>query len=161
MTTTHPLLRYYVDQQCSRQWSGFLLSLAQELQSLADEGELRPLMRQVGRRMASQMPLPAADTLEDLQAAINQLWDRLGWGWVSLQERASLIVIEHCAAPLQSAFGSASLAWSPGLLEGIYEQWFRMAGAGEGATVCQSSEVPEEPLMLAFHLTASSPCRGC
>ncbi|MFZ0255275.1 MAG: cellulose biosynthesis protein BcsD, partial [Gammaproteobacteria bacterium] len=157
METTHHLLRYYADQHCSRQWSSFLFSLGQELDALAEQDELRPLMRQVGKRMAGQMPLPPADTLEDVQAAMNQQWDRIGWGWVSLEEKPEFLLIKHSAAPLQSAFGAGSLSWSPALLEGIYERWFVMAGAGDGLSVSQYQQPSggAGALPFEFHLSAT------
>jgi hypothetical protein len=163
METTHQLLRYYTDRQCSRQWSSFLLSLGQELGALAEPSELRSFVRQVGKRMATLMPLPKVDVLGDLQAAMNQQWDRIGWGWVSLQEKPKFLVIVHSAAPLQSAFGDGSLSWSPALLEGIYEHWFAMAGAGGKLRVFQDQSVPsaENALTFEFRLSPSSQNEAC
>nr|MBS0020106.1 cellulose synthase [Gammaproteobacteria bacterium] len=159
METTHQLLRYYADQHCSRQWNSFLLSLGQELEALAEQGELRPFMHQVGKRMATQMSLPETHALDDLQAGMNQHWDRMGWGWVSLEVKPAFLLIKHSAAPLRSAFGARSLSWSPALLEGIYQHWFTLAGAGEGLRVSQSQHPPasEDALTFEFHLSATSP----
>lgn len=159
METTHDLLRYYADRHCPRQWSSFLYSLAQELESAAAQDELRPFMREVGKRMATQMPLPEVGALEELQAAINQQWDRIGWGWVSLEERPTHLVIKHSAAPLRAAFGASSLSWSPALLEGIYERWFALAGAGEGLSVVQHQHPPNsvDTVVFEFHLSSTSP----
>lgn len=134
------------------------MSLGQELEALAAQGELRPFMRLVGKRMAAQMPLPKVDALKDLEAAMNRHWDRISWGWVSLEEEPASLVIRHSAAPLYSAFGRGSLAWSPALLEGIYEHWFAVAGADENLSVSQyqPTRYDDDAMTFQFHLAPAS-----
>jgi hypothetical protein len=71
------------------------------------------------------------ETLDDLTARINSHWDRMHWGWVSLNELDDAIGIDHHACPLAEAFGDASLPWSVGLLEGFYQTVFEALGAGD------------------------------
>lgn len=123
-------LEYLTDQQCSRQWKGFLRAFAEEFATQLQEDDLRALMRRLGSRFAASMPVGAARSVDELQMAMGRAWIGLDWGWTALTEQdASLEIVHHCA-PLQAAFGAAAVRWSPAFLEGAYQEWFAQADAG-------------------------------
>ncbi|MES2188258.1 MAG: cellulose biosynthesis protein BcsD [Pseudomonadota bacterium] len=148
----HAIIEYFTEQQCSRQWKGFLRAFAGEFAAQLDEADLRALMRRMGARFAQEADVDLGDcrTLEDLQLAMGRVWVNLDWGWVVLADHGEYLEIRHHCAPLVSAFGADALRWSPGFLEGVYQEWFSRADAGE-LQVRQSAE-PDLAGSIEFRL---------
>lgn len=136
---TEASLIYYARRQCSEQWRVFLTSLAEELSGQMEVEDRRKFMLALGERMAAKLPHPDATSLAQLESAINQLWEQMEWGYVSLREVDNTIAVSHRCAPLRAAFGAASMKWVPGLLEGLYAHWFRAFGAGGELQLMQFS----------------------
>jgi hypothetical protein len=124
------IVEYFVELQCSRQWKGFLRALAEEFSQQLPEADLQALMRRLGARFAAASPLPPCGTLDELQIAMGRTWVGQDWGWVTLEEQQGALRITHFCAPLFTALGPASVAWSPAFLEGVYQEWFRQSQAG-------------------------------
>lgn len=120
---------YLSQQQCARQWRGFLRALSDEFGSALPSDELRDLMHRIGMKFAAQNPLPPCETLTLLQEEMTDFWDQIDWGWVSLAQDARCLNIDHHCAPLASAFGTDQGDWIHGFLQGVYQQWFDSAGA--------------------------------
>lgn len=120
--------------QCSRQWRGFLAALAEEFVSALPPQELATLMARIGMRFAAEHPLPASDTVQGLQDAMNHVWNALGWGVAELGQSPSGMEITHRFSPLAAAFGEPHAPWATGFLQGAYQQWFDAAG-GAGLRV--------------------------
>lgn len=148
----HAIIEYFTEQQCSRQWKGFLRAFAGEFATQLDEADLRALMRRIGERFAheAEVDLGNCRTLDDLQLAMGQVWVRLDWGWVELADRGDYLEVRHHCAPLIAAFGPDALRWSPGFLEGAYQAWFSSAHAGN-LEVRQSAE-PDLAGSIEFRL---------
>ncbi len=129
----HAIIEYFTEQQCSRQWKGFLRAFAGEFATQLDEADLRALMRRMGARFAqdADIDLAACRTLDDLQLAMGRVWVGLDWGWVELADRDQYLEIIHHCAPLLGAFGADAQRWSPGFLEGAYQAWFASVNAGQ------------------------------
>ena len=121
------LLDYHRGHVCSRQWSGFLVAMAQEFENALPEGELMKLMARIGVRFARANPLPQVETLEQLQLAANEVWQQSRWGAVSFHEDADQVLIYHLVSPLRVVLGTGA-HWGAGFLEGVYRQWFKAAG---------------------------------
>lgn len=128
---------YFRDQQVSLQWLPVLRALALELGERADVADLRQLMFQVGTRFAVDVEqrFDSIESLSALEAALNELWQQMNWGYVALQEAKASVDILHYAAPLAQAFGDEALEWSIGLLEGFYHHVFKVLGAGDAMQV--------------------------
>ncbi|KAF1050051.1 cellulose biosynthesis protein BcsD [Xylophilus sp.] len=120
---------YLAERQCARQWRGFLRALAAEFAEALPAADLRALLRRVGARFAVEAPLPALQTLDELQDAFSRVWLAQDWGWVALAQQADHVAIRHEATPLVAAFGPGSEAWAGGFLEGAYQHWFDRQGA--------------------------------
>lgn len=129
--STNNQLDYFRIQQIPAFCRDLLRALGDEFASQSDADTLRLICRGIGGRMAAANPLQAAATLDGLAEQINVYLFSRHWGWVSLAEAEDHLKIIHAAAPLREMFGVASLPWSIGLLEGLYEQWLRDAGAGD------------------------------
>ncbi|AGX87672.1 cellulose biosynthesis protein BcsD [Candidatus Symbiobacter mobilis] len=131
------LQTYFRSQQVSLQWLPVLRALAIELAASADAEGLRQLFFKVGERFANDAGdrFEQAQTLAELEEAVNEFWLQLHWGWVQLSEARGTIDIEHQAAPLAEAFGEEHLGWSVGLLEGFYQALFASLGAGASMRV--------------------------
>ena len=131
------LEQYFRTQQVAPQWLPILRALARELAERADVADLRQLFTQVGASFAIDVEsrFLGVETLADLEAGLNEFWQAMNWGWVSLQEVKTNVDIYHYAAPLAQAFGDEQLEWSVGLLEGFYQHVFKTLGAGDAMQV--------------------------
>lgn len=131
------LEQYFRTQQVAQQWLPILRSLAVELAERADVADLRQLFTQVGARFAIDVEqrFVGVQTLAALEQGLNEFWQGMNWGWVSLQEAKANVDIFHYAAPLAEAFGDEQLEWSVGLLEGFYQHVFKTLGAGDAMQV--------------------------
>lgn len=147
-------LNYLAEKNCSTQWRFFLSALGEELVQTLSEDKLRIVMRQLGQRVATQLPLGDCSTLQEIQNAANLHWDALNWGWVELSEHASYLRLRHYCAPVLHAFGSSAAGWSPAFLEGVYQQWLASIGASSALRVIQSSQLDVETEFVDYHLSA-------
>lgn len=147
---TNGSLDYFTRQQCSAQWRVFLGALSTELGSQIPASELRILMARLGKSMAQDLPLPAGDTVDELEKSINSIWFDLNWGWVKLVERDNGLFVEHRAAPLEQAFGEEALVWSPAILEGVYAHWFAMIGTNPALQLTQVDPMKPGKELLRF-----------
>jgi Cellulose synthase subunit D len=134
-------LAYFTNRPSSPQWSGFLRAFAQELTAQMPAAESRAFCRLLGQRWARENPLPEATRLGDLETVVNQWLAARDWGWVSIRDLQSSLEFQHSCSPLRQAFGTEGWAWSVGLLEGLYTQWARQFGAGDGLVVRQVGSV--------------------
>jgi hypothetical protein len=133
-------LEYLRERQCAAQWKTVLRAVAQELTTEFSAGALRRVVERIGRRVALETPLPTCDTLEQVQAAINRIWELAEWGEITLREDAAALVIVHHCSPLQAAFGNAGSGWAPAFLVGVYQEWFRHLGASDVLRVQQTTD---------------------
>ncbi len=133
---------YHAVRSCSPQWRVFLSAFALELHVGAEPAEVRGFLRQIGRRMAGSLLLPKTETVEALEAAMNEAWSSIEWGWVKLfPENASLRIV-HGAYP--NAFSDPSNeVWPDGaaaVMEGVYGQWMLAQGSPTSAVRRISSQ---------------------
>jgi hypothetical protein len=128
---------FLLRERISGQWLGFLQAMSEELQAQLEPKELRELLRGIGVRQAQALPMEAQDTVEALEAAMNVHLQRMRWGYVELSDTGDYLQVRHKLCPLPTALGlPADVAG--GVLEGLYECWFRNAGAEDGLTAVQS-----------------------
>jgi hypothetical protein len=130
MSDIEQSLHYFQSRSASAQWTGFLRALATELEQHMPVEELRAFFFMVGTRMAENDPPPTGSNLADLESAANSYFAKLDWGWVKVRDLHSSLEFMHSCAPLRQAFGEQALAWTSGLLEGLYSSWLKKIGAG-------------------------------
>lgn len=130
-------LDFLLRERISNQWTGFLHALSDELLSQLTPQECRDFLRSVGTRLAKAMPIPTQDTVPELETAINEKLGAQRWGRVELIDTGSHLQIRHHYCPLPLALGMDAQV-AGGLLEGLYELWFRSVGAEEGLSIVQT-----------------------
>lgn len=121
-------LQYLLRERISTQWTAFLQAFSAEMQSQLTPEEYRQLLHSMGQRMAESLAIGQRDTVEELEAAINQRFESMQWGYAKLIDSGISLNIEHHFSPLSVALDLDNET-AGGLLEGIYEHWFRTAGA--------------------------------
>ena len=128
-------LRYYERTQCSGQWAAFVGLFFDELVQSAGERDAQAFLRHLGQRLGQALALQPQETLEGLEAAMNQRWEQMDWGLVTLGERDKHLVIRHSAYPLPAVLLDAGLASTAmaAVLEGVYATWLDAAQGGSGA----------------------------
>lgn len=138
------LSSYLARRAVSPQWRPFVRAL------MAVVGEHLPgdargsLLHALGAGMAREMPLPACETLAELEARMNEALAAVEWGYVqiSLDETVPALLIRHAAAPLVAVAGDAEGAWLGTVLEGLHQAWLdAQPGAAAGVPVrCERLE---------------------
>lgn len=155
-TTAGSHLAYFSEQQCARQWRAFLQALAAELaEQMADE-EIQSFMYVLGRRMGAAVQPREAETLEEMEAAANEVWRDLDWGVVRLKDVQTSLEIVHACAPFRAAFGPDGVRWAGALLEGIYSRWLESFGAGDDLVLRQIEVEEAEVDSYRFRLAHRS-----
>lgn len=115
------------------QWRRFLRALADELDATTAPAARHGLLRGIGRRMATMMPLPAATSLETLEIEMNDALCQLGWGSVrfDLQEADHCLLLTHSELPRLGSAGEPPGTWLAPTLEGLYEGWMAQQPGSE------------------------------
>jgi hypothetical protein len=132
---------YYENRRCAPQWRDFLGALAEEFEGQLKTPQLRELLRNIGERFGRRHALVECHTLDDLEVAINSVWDELDWGCVQIDDAGDYLAVRHLCAPLRAAFGSPAMNWVPAYLEGVYQQWFNTLGVDPALRI---REVPSD-----------------
>lgn len=126
---------YLDSQRRAAQWPFFLRAMASALQANLEVDELRQAMRAAGMQIAQELALPDCETLADIESAANRHWSQMGWGYAALSEQPDCLRISHVYAPFVEAFGAEPPDWLNSFLEGVYQQWFLLLGAGNALLV--------------------------
>ncbi|AVY67867.1 hypothetical protein NZ30_16520 [Xanthomonas translucens pv. undulosa] len=85
------LYTHFRTQACSRQWCGFLRALAQEFAEVLAADDLALLMARIGCRFAGTHPIGTCATLDEVQAGVNRVWERMEWGYARFEEQADRV----------------------------------------------------------------------
>jgi hypothetical protein len=123
--------QFLASRLCQRQWCDVLKALASEFNAHLTPEDLSDMFCRVGIRFAESSPLPAGETVAELEEHINLTWALLDWGNAVLSSEDDQLLIEHRFSPLMAAFGEESAAWAGSFLRGVYQRWLEDAGAGE------------------------------
>jgi hypothetical protein len=139
-------LGYLLRERISPQWASFLQAFSAEMQSQLTLQEYRELLGSIGQRLAESLAVGQRETIEELEAAINQRLEGMQWGFAKLIDSGSSLNIEHHFSPLAHAL-NVDAETAGGLLEGVYEYWFRAAGAEADLSVKQLPGVATEAVL--------------
>jgi len=142
-----PIFEYLSARHAGRQWSGFLDALTAELSGYLGASDWAAIMHRSGVRFAMERPLPACETLVDMQSAMNRAWADHEWGWVVLQEHPRHLAIIHYCAPLDPAASPEQAVLVAGFLQGVYHHWFQTLGSGSTLHVRQVEDVASAGLI--------------
>jgi len=143
-------LRYYAQQQCSRQWVHLMAAMFAEFEERVDPTEADQFLETLGARMAQSLPLRDCESLEELEDDVNSLLEGIDWGWVRIAESGRFIEIIHGAYPLVPQ-DDARRSWLVPILEGVYTEWLGSQGGDPSFTarLVGQPRVPGAP--FAFH----------
>lgn len=97
-----------------------------EILEVAPEEQVAGFMSAVGTRLAALEPLKGLRNVEEIETAINAIWQHLGWGKVVFELDDEGVDIFHYNPPLTTN-ETSSIPWDriiAPLLEGAYGQWF-------------------------------------
>ena len=126
-------LRYYAQQQCSRQWVHFMAGMFAEFEERVDPLEADQFLETLGSRMARSLPLRRCESLEELEDDINTVLEGIEWGWVRIAENGRFIEITHGAYPIIPQDDNRR-SWLVPILEGVYTEWLGAQGGDPGFT---------------------------
>ncbi|AXB75308.1 hypothetical protein [Novosphingobium sp. P6W] len=108
------------------------MSMAAEICEGVPEAQARGFFLAIGRRMADLEPLEGVNDASVLCARINTFWRALDWGEIELAVGKDAIVVRHHDLPSKIAPDPQGhwAAMLLGVLEGAYDNWFRVLGSG-------------------------------
>ena len=131
-------LAYLARRGVASQWRVFLRATMETLEGQLDHDAREGLLRMVGARMAALMPIPACDSLSELEARINETLAIAEWGYVqlSLDVNNRTVLLRHVAAPMIGTHADLTGGWVGSVLEGLYGSWLsHQPGAEPGIPV--------------------------
>ena len=103
------VMTWFQQQQTPAGWFDLLIIMVEGMLNNAGELESQPFLRQMGASLAETHPLPASETVGDLEANINRLLTHFHWGVVTMRT-ACACAIRRCrsAAPKRGACAGAT-----------------------------------------------------
>ena len=136
MTQTDPApaaLAYLARREVSAQWRGFLRALVETLDANLEKAGRDGLLRAVGEKLGASLPLGAVETLDGLEARMNDALATLSWGYVALSvdEADRSLRLTHRLAPLVATASDEAGGWIAPVLQGLYATWL---GTQQGGT---------------------------
>lgn len=138
---------YRILRESSKQWRSMLSAIAIELQPVRDSGISPELLHNMGKRFATQTPLPDCQSLAELELAMCTIWHSMDWGVTVLEGHDGKIRVVHHGADkgrlMAGALGNDATAWAPIFIGGVYQQWFSAMGAGDVLQVHIVSSIDE------------------
>ncbi|PLP37402.1 cellulose synthase, partial [Klebsiella variicola] len=75
---------WFQQQQTPAGWFDLLVIMVEGMLNNAGELESQPFLRQMGASLAETHPLPASETVGELEANINRLLTHFHWGVVTI-----------------------------------------------------------------------------
>jgi hypothetical protein len=144
-------LRYYAQQQASRQWVHFIAAMFAEFEERVDPLEADQFLETLGARLARSLPLRRCESLEELADDINSVLEGVEWGWVRIAETGRFIEITHGAYPIIPQ-DETRRSWLVPILEGLYTEWLRAQGGDPGFTarLVGQRRAPGAPFTLHY-----------
>ncbi|MCR2747876.1 cellulose biosynthesis protein BcsD [Limnobacter parvus] len=136
----NPGLNTLITQLHPKGWTSLFVSLVDASVDLLEENEVQKLLFTTGLNLAKQNPLPEDLSLDELQAEMNLVFDRHGWGYSEIIQKGNEIYVRHLGCPFLVCMGPEKLELAGVLLGGMYYQWFTNLGMHEDTEVSVISE---------------------
>lgn len=132
----------------ANEWRRLMRAMAEEIDTIAGPAESAKLLQAVGKRLAVSQPLQQMDTIERLQAEMNDALAILGLGVVRLElnETQRALVLSHLELPGLGPLGS----WLSPVLEGLYETWLLAQPGSDSSLVARREQAPGEAIRIRF-----------
>ncbi|STW11088.1 cellulose synthase operon protein D [Klebsiella pneumoniae subsp. rhinoscleromatis] len=94
------VMTWFQQQQTPAGWFDLLIIMIEGMLNNAGELESQPFLRQMGASLAETHPLPASETVGDLEANINRLLTHFHWGVVTIDVGEDGLRLRHQALPV-------------------------------------------------------------
>lgn len=123
-------------------WFDLLIIMVEGMLNNAGELESQPFLRQMGASLAETHPLPASETVGELEANINRLLTHFHWGVVTIDVGEDGLRLRHQALPV-SRDDAGRVRWCNAfcaILEGLYSRWLQSQG-GSAHVILQRERV--------------------
>ena len=91
------VMTWFQQQQTPAGWFDLLIIMIEGMLNNAGELESQPFLRQMGASLAETHPLPASETVGDLEANINRLLTHFHWGVVTIDVGEDGLRLRHQA----------------------------------------------------------------
>ncbi|WP_297196941.1 cellulose biosynthesis protein BcsD [uncultured Pluralibacter sp.] len=127
---TSTAMAWFQQQQSAAGWFDLLTVMVDGMVRNAGEAESAPFLRQMGESLAQEWPLPASETVGELEANINHFLTLFKWGVVTFSPTESGIELRHQAIPV-SRDPERQMRWCNAfcaILEGMYSRWLLTQG---------------------------------
>lgn len=109
-----------------------------------------------GVRLGETWPISKIERLGELEQLAREWLAARDWGWLTIEHHDDAVDFIHGDSPLEAWFGSASLAWSSALFEGLYATWIRQLGADERLQLREIRLADRPAGELCYRLTHES-----
>lgn len=122
---------WFQQQQTPAGWFDLLVIMVEGMLNNAGELESQPFLRQMGASLAETHPLPASETVGELEANINRLLTHFHWGVVTIDVGEDGLRLRHQALPV-SRDDAGRVRWCNAfcaILEGLYSRWLQVREA--------------------------------
>lgn len=133
--TSHTvLLNYFQQQQTPPGWFDLLNVMIDGMVRNVGEAQSQPFLRQMGEALADRMPLPASETVGELEANINAQLALFNWGFIDIQTTEQGMTFRHQGLPVAREEGHQT-RWCYAfcaVLEGLYSRWLESQGGEAG-----------------------------
>jgi hypothetical protein len=95
-STANPLLlSYFQRQQTPAGWFDLLSVMVDGMVRNVGEAESQPFLRQMGASLAERFPLPASQTIGELETNINALLAEFNWGYIDIDASEEGLSFRH------------------------------------------------------------------
>lgn len=91
------VMTWFQQQQTPAGWFDLLIIMVEGMLNNAGELESQPFLRQMGASLAETHPLPASETVGELEANINRLLTHFHWGVVTIDVGEDGLRLRHQA----------------------------------------------------------------
>ncbi|HDG7753505.1 cellulose biosynthesis protein BcsD [Klebsiella quasipneumoniae] len=136
------VMTWFQQQQTPAGWFELLIIMVEGMLNNAGELESQPFLRQMGASLAETHPLPASETVGELEANINRLLTHFHWGVVTIDVGEDGLRLRHQALPV-SRDDAGRVRWCNAfcaILEGLYSRWLQSQG-GSAHVILQRERV--------------------
>jgi hypothetical protein len=125
-------------------WRAFLRALADEIDARGGDSARDDMLRAIGRRMATLLPLPVVASVEALALEMNDALGGLGWGaaTLTLETGEKQLTILHEGLPRLGGAGEPPGLWLSAVLEGLYETWIAQQPGSDPRLVARRFAAP-------------------
>ncbi|CAI1841359.1 Cellulose synthase operon protein D [Serratia fonticola] len=152
INTTGYELDYYRHRQFKAGWQDLIEVVFSGILASADDADSRDFLRLMGSNLAKKLPLPEAETVGELEDALNALLRQFDWGRVQIEANGEQMILTHYAYP-HSADPANEDVWALSfatVLEGAYDAWLLAQGGEAHVSLRWRSPAKDNTLVFCY-----------